>query len=183
MEDETNLIKELKKRDKEIESLKLKLQKAETKLIKAGLSNKYTAYVIDNYKEEYDLLIKILTKHNTTIWNMNEFSKRLYIALNGTKDQKPIFTKKKLNTYLKMIDKFSLEEYRAIEFVPIISSDKVIYDRYEQIVRCLKGKKPSSRKNNWGFEDSTNEHPKEVKILQQEDEDEILDMTDVEEIN
>lgn len=177
-----SLTKELKKKDEEIEKLKDRLSKAESKLLKAGLSNKYTAYVIDNYNEERNLLIEILTKHNVPVWNMNELCKRLYIILNGINGQKPIFTKKKLNTYLTMINKFTLEEYRAIEFTPNIYSDKVLYDKYEQIVRCLKGKKKTTSSTHWGFEDSNNEG-KEVKpAIEESDEDEILDMTDIEEI-
>ena len=89
-----------------------------------------------------------------------------------------MFSRNKLNSYLDLVNSFSLQEYRQIKFAPIIKSDKALFENYEQIVRVLKPlRKQEKPKNEFEF---TNFSPKDVTIEEYEDdEDEELDMTNV----
>lgn len=171
----TQKIKYQEKIDK-LENDKLKLkQKLESKHI----IDKPFKYVLDNYPEITQKIFKILNKHNVQFINRKELGKRIILLLEGDDIQKPLFSKEKLNAYLDLIDSFSLQDYRAIKYAPIIKSDKALFENYEQIVRVLKPLRDRNqeRKNEFEF---TEYSPKNVTIEEYEDdEDEELDMTNV----
>ena len=171
----TQKIKYQEKIDK-LENDKLKLkQKLESKHI----IDKPFKYVLDNYPEITQKIFKILNKHNVQFINRKELGKRVILLLEGDDIQKPLFSKEKLNAYLDLIDSFSLQDYRAIKYAPIIKSDKALFENYEQIVRVLKPlrDKNQERKNEFEF---TEYSPKNVTIEEYEDdEDEELDTTNV----
>lgn len=168
-------IKYQEKIDK-LENDKLKLkQKLESKHI----IDKPFKYILDNYPEITQKIFKILNKHNVQFINRKELGKRVILLLEGDDIQKPLFSKEKLNAYLDLIDSFSLQDYRAIKYAPIIKSDKALFENYEQIVRVLKPlrDKNQERKNEFEF---TEYSPKNVTIEEYEDdEDEELDTTNV----
>lgn len=168
-------IKYQEKIDK-LENDKLKLkQKLESKHI----IDKPFKYILDNYPEITQKIFKILNKHNVQFINRKELGKRVILLLEGDDIQKPLFSKEKLNAYLDLIDSFSLQDYRAIKYAPIIKSDKALFENYEQIVRVLKPlhDKNQERKNEFEF---TEYSPKDVTIEEYEDdEDEELDTTNV----
>ena len=159
-----------------LENDKLKLkQKLESKHI----IDKPFKYVLDNYPEITQKIFKILNKHNVQFINRKELGKRIILLLEGDDIQKPLFSKEKLNAYLDLIDSFSLQDYRAIKYAPIIKSDKALFENYEQIVRVLKPlrNRNQERKNEFEF---TEYSPKNVTIEEYEDdEDEELDTTNV----
>ena len=171
----TQKIKYQEKIDK-LENDKLKLkQKLESKHI----IDKPFKYVLDNYPEITQKIFKILNKHNVQFINRKELGKRIILLLEGDDIQKPLFSKEKLNAYLDLIDSFSLQDYRAIKYAPIIKSDKALFENYEQIVRVLKPLRDRNqeRKNEFEF---TEYSPKNVTIEEYEDdEDEELDTTNV----
>ena len=171
----TQKIKYQEKIDK-LENDKLKLkQKLESKHI----IDKPFKYVLDNYPEITQKIFKILNKHNVQFINRKELGKRIILLLEGDDIQKPLFSKEKLNAYLDLIDRFSLQDYRAIKYAPIIKSDKALFENYEQIVRVLKPLRDRNqeRKNEFEF---TEYSPKNVTIEEYEDdEDEELDTTNV----
>ena len=171
----TQKIKYQEKIDK-LENDKLKLkQKLESKHI----IDKPFKYVLDNYPEITQKIFKILNKHNVQFINRKELGKRIILLLEGDDIQKPLFSKEKLNAYLNLIDSFSLQDYRAIKYAPIIKSDKALFENYEQIVRVLKPLRDRNqeRKNEFEF---TEYSPKNVTIEEYEDdEDEELDTTNV----
>ena len=171
----TQKIKYQEKIDK-LENDKLKLkQKLESKHI----IDKPFKYVLDNYPEITQKIFKILNKHNVQFINRKELGKRVILLLEGDDIQKPLFSKEKLNAYLDLIDSFSLQDYRAIKYAPIIKSDKALFENYEQIVRVLKPLRDRNqeRKNEFEF---TEYSPKNVTIEEYEDdEDEELDTTNV----
>lgn len=170
----TQKIKYQEKIDK-LENDKLKLkQKLESKHI----IDKPFKYILDNYPEITQKIFKILNKHNVQFINRKELGKRVILLLEGDDIQKPLFSKEKLNAYLDLIDNFSLQDYRAIKYAPIIKSDKALFENYEQIVRVLKPlrDKNQERKNEFEF---TEYSPKDVAIEEYEDEDEELDTTNV----
>lgn len=171
----TQKIKYQEKIDK-LENDKLKLkQKLESKHI----IDKPFKYILDNYPEITQKIFKILNKHNVQFINRKELGKRIILLLEGDDIQKPLFSKEKLNAYLDLIDSFSLQDYRAIKYAPIIKSDKALFENYEQIVRVLKPlrDKNQERKNEFEF---TEYSPKNVTIEEYEDdEDEELDTTNV----
>ena len=171
----TQKIKYQERIDK-LENDKLKLkQKLESKHI----IDKPFKYVLDNYPEITQKIFKILNKHNVQFINRKELGKRIILLLEGDDIQKPLFSKEKLNAYLDLIDSFSLQDYRAIKYAPIIKSDKALFENYEQIVRVLKPlrNRNQERKNEFEF---TEYSPKNVTIEEYEDdEDEELDTTNV----
>lgn len=170
----TQKIKYQEKIDK-LENDKLKLkQKLESKHI----IDKPFKYILDNYPEITQKIFKILNKHNVQFINRKELGKRVILLLEGDDIQKPLFSKEKLNAYLDLIDNFSLQDYRAIKYAPIIKSDKALFENYEQIVRVLKPlrDKNQERKNEFEF---TEYSPKDVAIEEYDDEDEELDTTNV----
>ena len=171
----TQKIKYQEKIDK-LENDKLKLkQKLESKHI----IDKPFKYILDNYPEITQKIFKILNKHNVQFINRKELGKRIILLLEGDDIQKPLFSKEKLNAYLDLIDSFSLQDYRAIKYAPIIKSDKALFENYEQIVRVLKPLRDRNqeRKNEFEF---TEYSPKNVTIEEYEDdEDEELDTTNV----
>ena len=171
----TQKIKYQERIDK-LENDKLKLkQKLESKHI----IDKPFKYVLDNYPEITQKIFKILNKHNVQFINRKELGKRIILLLEGDDIQKPLFSKEKLNAYLDLIDSFSLQDYRAIKYAPIIKSDKALFENYEQIVRVLKPwrDRNQERKNEFEF---TEYSPKDVTIEEYEDdEDEELDTTNV----
>ena len=171
----TQKIKYQERIDKlEDDKLKLK-QKLESKHI----IDKPFKYVLDNYPEITQKIFKILNKHNVQFINRKELGKRIILLLEGDDIQKPLFSKEKLNAYLDLIDSFSLQDYRAIKYAPIIKSDKALFENYEQIVRVLKPLRDRNqeRKNEFEF---TEYSPKNVTIEEYEDdEDEELDTTNV----
>ena len=171
----TQKIKYQEKIDK-LESDKLKLkQKLESKHI----IDKPFKYILDNYPEITQKIFKILNKHNVQFINRKELGKRVILLLEGDDIQKPLFSKEKLSAYLDLIDSFSLQDYRAIKYAPIIKSDKALFENYEQIVRVLKPLRDRNqeRKNEFEF---TEYSPKNVTIEEYEDdEDEELDTTNV----
>lgn len=171
----TQKIKYQERIDK-LENDKLKLkQKLESKHI----IDKPFKYVLDNYPEITQKIFKILNKHNVQFINRKELGKRIILLLEGDDIQKPLFSKEKLNAYLDLIDSFSLQDYRAIKYAPIIKSDKALFENYEQIVRVLKPLRDRNqeRKNEFEF---TEYSPKNVTIEEYEDdEDEELDTTNV----
>ena len=170
----TQKIKYQEKIDK-LENDKLKLkQKLESKHI----IDKPFKYILDNYPEITKKIFDILNKHNVQFINRKELGKRVIFLLEGDDIQKPLFSRKKLNSYLDLVNSFSLQEYRQIKFAPIIKSDKALFENYEQIVRVLKPlRKQEKQKNEFEF---TNFSPKDVTIEEYEDdEDEELDTTNV----
>ena len=168
-------IKYQEKIDK-LENDKLKLKQ---KLESNHIIDKPFKYILDNYPEITQKIFKILNKHNVQFINRKELGKRVILLLEGDDIQKPLFSKEKLNAYLDLIDSFSLQDYRAIKYAPIIKSDKALFENYEQIVRVLKPlrDKNQERKNEFEF---TEYSPKNVTIEEYEDdEDEELDTTNV----
>lgn len=168
-------IKYQEKIDK-LENDKLKLKQ---KLESNHIIDKPFKYILDNYPEITQKIFKILNKHNVQFINRKELGKRVILLLEGDDIQKPLFSKEKLNAYLDLIDSFSLQDYRAIKYAPIIKSDKALFENYEQIVRVLKPLRDRNqeRKNEFEF---TEYSPKNVTIEEYEDdEDEELDMTNV----
>ena len=170
----TQKIKYQEKIDK-LENDKLKLKQ---KLESNHIIDKPFKYILDNYPEITKNIFDILNKHNVQFVNRKELGKRVILLLEGDDIQKPLFSRNKLNSYLDLVNSFSLQEYRQIKFAPIIKSDKALFENYEQIVRVLKPlRKQEKPKNEFEF---TNFSPKDVTIEEYEDdEDEELDMTNV----
>lgn len=170
----TQKIKYQEKIDK-LENDKLKLKQ---KLESNHIIDKPFKYILDNYPEITKKIFDILNKHNVQFVNRKELGKRVILLLEGDDIQKPLFSRNKLNSYLDLVNSFSLQEYRQIKFAPIIKSDKALFENYEQIVRVLKPlRKQEKQKNEFEF---TNFSPKDVTIEEYEDdEDEELDMTNV----
>ena len=170
----TQKIKYQEKIDK-LENDKLKLKQ---KLESNHIIDKPFKYILDNYPEITKKIFDILNKHNVQFINRKELGKRVILLLEGDDIQKPLFSRKKLNSYLDLVDSFSLQEYRQIKFAPIIKSDKALFENYEQIVRVLKPlRKQEKQKNEFEF---TEYSPKDVTIEEYEDdEDEELDTTNV----
>ena len=167
-------IKYQEKIDK-LENDKLKLKK---KLESNHIIDKPFKYILDNYPEITKKIFDILNKHNVQFINRKELGKRVILLLEGDDIQKPLFSRNKLNSYLDLVNSFSLQEYRQIKFAPIIKSDKALFENYEQIVRVLKPlRKQEKQKNEFEF---TNFSSKDVTIEEYEDEeDEELDTTNV----
>ena len=170
----TQKIKYQEKIDK-LENDKLKLKQ---KLESNHIIDKPFKYILDNYPEITKKIFDILNKHNVQFINRKELGKRVILLLEGDDIQKPLFSKSKLNSYLDLVNSFSLQEYRQIKFAPIIKSDKALFENYEQIVRVLKPlRKQEKPKNEFEF---TNFSQKDVTIEEYEDdEDEELDTTNV----
>lgn len=170
----TQKIKYQEKIDK-LENDKLKLKQ---KLESNHIIDKPFKYILDNYPEITKKIFDILNKHNVQFINRKELGKRVILLLEGDDIQKPLFSRNKLNSYLDLVNSFSLQEYRKIKFAPIIKSDKALFENYEQIVRVLKPlRKQEKLKNEFEF---TNFSPKDVTIEEYEDdEDEELDTTNV----
>ena len=170
----TQKIKYQEKIDK-LENDKLKLKQ---KLESNHIIDKPFKYILDNYPEITKKIFDILNKHNVQFINRKELGKRIILLLEGDDIQKPLFSRNKLNSYLDLVDSFSLQEYRQIKFAPIIKSDKALFENYEQIVRVLKPlRKQEKLKNEFEF---TEYSPKDVTIEEYEDdEDEELDTTNV----
>ena len=170
----TQKIKYQEKIDK-LENDKLKLKQ---KLESNHIIDKPFKYILDNYPEITKKIFDILNKNNVQFVNRKELGKRVILLLEGDDIQKPLFSRNKLNSYLDLVNSFSLQEYRQIKFAPIIKSDKALFENYEQIVRVLKPlRKQEKPKNEFEF---TNFSPKDVTIEEYEDdEDEELDMTNV----
>ena len=170
----TQKIKYQEKIDK-LENDKLKLKQ---KLESNHIIDKPFKYILDNYPEITKKIFDILNKHNVQFINRKELGKRVILLLEGDDIQKPLFSRNKLNSYLDLVNSFSLQEYRQIKFAPIIKSDKALFENYEQIVRVLKPlRKQEKLKNEFEF---TNFSPKDVTIEEyEEDEDEELDTTNV----
>ena len=170
----TQKIKYQEKIDK-LENDKLKLKQ---KLESNHIIDKPFKYILDNYPEITKKIFDILNKHNVQFINRKELGKRIILLLEGDDIQKPLFSRNKLNSYLDLVNSFSLQEYRQIKFAPIIKSDKALFENYEQIVRVLKPlRKQEKPKNEFEF---TNFSSKDVTIEEYEDdEDEELDMTNV----
>lgn len=170
----TQKIKYQEKIDK-LENDKLKLKQ---KLESNHIIDKPFKYILDNYPEITKKIFDILNKHNVQFVNRKELGKRVILLLEGDDIQKPLFSRNKLNSYLDLVNSFSLQEYRQIKFAPIIKSDKALFENYEQIVRVLKPlRKQEKSKNEFEF---TNFSPKDVAIEEYEDdEDEELDTTNV----
>ena len=170
----TQKIKYQEKIDK-LENDKLKLKQ---KLESNHIIDKPFKYILDNYPEITKKIFDILNKHNVQFVNRKELGKRVILLLEGDDIQKPLFSRNKLNSYLDLVNSFSLQEYRQIKFAPIIKSDKALFENYEQIVRVLKPlRKQEKQKNEFEF---TNFSPKDVTIEEYEDdEDEELDITNV----
>ena len=170
----TQKIKYQEKIDK-LENDKLKLKK---KLESNHIIDKPFKYILDNYPEITEKIFDILYKHNVQFINRKELGKRVILLLEGDDIQKPLFSRNKLNSYLDLVNSFSLQEYRQIKFAPIIKSDKALFENYEQIVRVLKPlRKQEKSKNEFEF---TEYSPKDVTIEEYEDEeDEELDTTNV----
>lgn len=157
-----------------LEEDKLKLKK---KLEEKHIIDKPFKYVLDKYPDITKKIFDILNKHNVQFINRNELGKRIILLLEGDEIQKPLFTQSKLNSYLDLVDSFSLKDYRNIKYAPIIKSDKALFENYEQIVRVLKPLyKKASNKNEFEF---TNFSINDVTINNYEDDDEELDMTNV----
>ena len=170
----TQKIKYQEKIDK-LENDKLKLKQ---KLESNHIIDKPFKYILDNYPEITKKIFDILNKNNVQFVNRKELGKRVILLLEGDDIQKPLFSRNKLNSYLDLVNSFSLQEYRQIKFAPIIKSDKALFENYEQILRVLKPlRKQEKPKNEFEF---TNFSPKDVTIEEYEDdEDEELDMTNV----
>ena len=170
----TQKIKYQEKIDK-LENDKLKLKQ---KLESNHIIDKPFKYILDNYPEITKKIFDILNKHNVQFINRKELGKRIILLLEGDDIQKPLFSRNNLNSYLDLVDSFSLQEYRQIKFAPIIKSDKALFENYEQIVRVLKPlRKQEKLKNEFEF---TEYSPKDVTIEEYEDdEDEELDTTNV----
>lgn len=170
----TQKIKYQEKIDK-LENDKLKLKK---KLESNHIIDKPFKYILDNYPEITKKIFDILNKHNVQFINRKELGKRVILLLEGDDIQKPLFSRNKLNSYLDLVNSFSLQEYRQIKFAPIIKSDKALFENYEQTVRVLKPlRKQEKPKNEFEF---TKFSPKDVTIEEYEDdEDEELDTTNV----
>ena len=170
----TQKIKYQEKIDK-LENDKLKLKQ---KLESNHIIDKPFKYILDNYPEITKKIFGILNKHNVQFINRKELGKRVILLLEGDDIQKPLFSRNRLNSYLDLVNSFSLQEYRQIKFAPIIKSDKALFENYEQIVRVLKPlRKQEKPKNEFEF---TNFSSKDVTIEEYEDdEDEELDTTNV----
>lgn len=163
---------------KQKEKYEFKISQLKKKLEANHVIDKPFKYVLDKYPEIIDKIFKILNKHNVQFINRKELGKRIILLLEGDDIQKPLFSKAKLNSYLDLVNSFSLQEYRQIKFAPIIKSDKALFENYEQIVRVLKPlRKQEKSKNEFEF---TNFSSKDVTIAEyDEDEDEELDTTNV----
>lgn len=163
---------------KQKEKYESKINQLKKKLETNHVIDKPFKYALDNYPEITKKIFDILNKHNVQFINRKELGKRIILLLEGDDIQKPLFSKAKLNSYLDLVDSFSLQEYRQIKFAPIIKSDKALFENYEQIVRVLKPlRKQEKSKNEFEF---TNFSSKDVTIVEyDEDEDEELDTTNV----
>lgn len=163
---------------KQKEKYELQIIQLRKKLETNHVIDKPFKYVLDKYPEIMDKIFKILNKHNVQFINRKELAKRIILLLEGDEFQKPIFTQSKMNSYLNLVDSFTLEEYRKIKFAPIIKSDKALFENYEQIVRTLKPLiKKETPKQEFSF---TQFSVKDVTIEDEDDEDdEELDLTDV----
>lgn len=183
LEEENFKLKEKNKAIKQkyqekIEKLEADKEKLKKKLESNHIIDKPFKYILDNYPEITKKIFDILNKHNVQFINRKELGKRVILLLEGDDIQKPLFSKAKLNSYLDLVNSFSLQEYRQIKFAPIIKSDKALFENYEQIVRVLKPlRKQEKPKNEFEF---TNFSSKDVTIDEyDEDEDEELDTTNV----
>jgi hypothetical protein len=132
---------QLRNSNKIIKKYETRILKLESLLQKEKIVESPIKYVMSKYKKEYDLILKILNKHNVMIFNKKVLCSRIILALEGDKEQLPTFSVEKLDKYLNLIDSYSLNEYRKIKFAPIIKSDKSIFENYEQIVSVLKRKR------------------------------------------
>lgn len=171
----SNLKNRISKQKEKYES---KINQLKKKLETNHVIDKPFKYILDNYPEITKKIFDILNKHNVQFINRKELGKRVILLLEGDDIQKPLFSKSKLNSYLDLVNSFSLQEYRQIKFAPIIKSDKALFENYEQIVRVLKPlRKQEKSKNEFEF---TNFSSKDVTIAEyDEDEDEELDTTNV----
>lgn len=136
LREKNKLLKE--KYQSKIERLELEKTKLKSKLEEKHIIDKPFKYVLDKYPDITKKIFEILNKHNVQFINRTELGKRIILLLEGDSIQKPIFTERKMNAYLDLVNSFSLDEYRKIRFAPIIKSDRALFENYEQTVRTLK---------------------------------------------
>lgn len=142
-----SLKNELDKKDKQILKLQTALEKKEAELEKVkkklvketGVDNP-VKYVMDNYKDIYEKIVKISNKHGFQIFSKSTLCKTLITHLEGDKVNQPVSTKEEFILYLNEIDKYTLEQYRAIPYSPFIRSGEFLIKEQRRVTQLISGK-------------------------------------------
>lgn len=143
----TNLQNEIDKKEKQISKLQTALKKKEVELEKVkkklvketGVENP-VKYVMDNYKDIYEKIVKISNKHGFQIFNKALLCKTLISHLEGDKVNQPVSTKEEFELYLNEVDKYTLEQYRAIPYSPFIRSGEFLIKEQRRVTQLISGK-------------------------------------------
>lgn len=142
-----SLKNEIDKKDKQIlklqtalEKKEVELEKVKKKLVKETGVDNPVKYVMDNYKEIYEKIIKISNKHGFQIFNKSTLCKTLITHLEGDKVNQPVSTKEEFILYLNEIDKYTLEQYRNIPYSPFIRSGDFLIKEQRRITQLISGK-------------------------------------------
>lgn len=135
---EKELLKELKKKNKEIESLRNQLEKLEKQYRKdVGKPSNEMVYVKEHYDEIFKLYFQLCAKWQCRIRNPKQSAKMIIALIEGDNERPSVFTSENLLKYLKLVDSFTVKEYQNIPYAPGIRNEYSFFENTKQRSKVL----------------------------------------------